>query len=550
MIRYIFLSLAYLVLPCSAQNGSDSTKQESAKRGIMNSADARQLDIANHFATPNLPSVQTKISVYSNTTQSKFYVVPFLLPDWVAFSKALNARRKSVQDAKRVNEAGDQMISLPLTIYFSSPAIRKELVEAINATVNRRSESASKAQSISDSDVSVVPYSFFEIVAKVAGLEQHLFISKDLQDIEKGLGWVSDTSIHEKVDVKIRGTLSSLEQFYEDRSDESLLRGKLYSKGYALEASVVSVRARKLLQRQGDINIFGDETFKVSREIASSSMGGGLSINLGAIKFGKLRGKSGTTSTVSRQRYVSRDFVNHVVRRNSVHLEINQTGGGLDTAVSELVAFILSSCKEADLNFRLDVQNNLELGNEVIGYCTLSKEEAAQLSKIKPSLSLDDKDKKSMSKGPQKAETNSEMKYAYSNGIEWEHKGNSWVPTRLKLYVLDEAKLSMVVNLSWTRSIKKKKPQAFVYYFNYPAAQLFESTMKFDSLLARNVAMQKELATLKAEVVRLGKVGVAYEMEARHNGKSGSKNGGWTTYLKDGLTPDRIRVWLKFPPKK
>lgn len=458
------------LLCCAA---CSSLQAEPPGTAIRGTASGIQLDPPTLHATFYIPKLNQEIEVHTNTEKNKFFVVPVLLPDWSRFKTDLDKWAKAKPGSAEVKK-------LLLKVKYRDAAVETELLEAVNEL-----RKANGKVEISRSDLHIIPYAFYQIEANLGGGLVAVYSSVDLHRLQtEGVNLVNQTTINGSQFVPIVGTFQQLRYLYENRAEEDMLVGRLYSRGYSVRPVRATVHLHSLMQSSASTKMTGDEEFRNTTKVTNSHSGGGLSVNLGIAKFGGGKGKSSAESETSRKRIVSRHYVRNLVTSYSTHLIIGSGGkqGEMDSEIAQLVEFILATCQRTTLEFQKQSDNSWKLGNDLIGYVNLGEQQMKEVLSSKPKLQVTDDLKLETDaklavgkvQGSGKLGVHSKGNVVVSDDIWWTFDGKAWIPSKVDLYILDQTVLRNELRITWAKNIVAEDKQSYMQKFLHPAATLYE----------------------------------------------------------------------------
>ena len=400
-----------------------------------------QFDINSLFANVPVQEIGgNDVTVRVNTSNTKYFIVPVLLPDWNKYKEALGKSN------------GPGQITIDLPVQFRTENIVHELVNSINAIRQKKN-----LGEITQTDLCIVPYVFYEIAADLGrGGLTPVYYSIDLNSVDRGINLMSSVSISNKIIIPITGTFEELEYLYEHRMHERALVGTLFSRGYSVRSTSVSVHMKDLLSSSNLRSLSGDEKFETTTKVTSDSSGGGFAVNLGIVGFGKSKSSVTATTTTSRQRIVSRDYIESFVKEKSTNIEISSSGKPeeVNAEITKLVDYLLASCTETTLEFQKHDDNNWSIGNDLVGYCNLGERQIDEVLSAKPTLETESSHDSTFEKEKKaKATTKNTFTSRVNNDISWSFNGEDWVPSKVDLYILDTSQLTRNVNIFKTMNI-------------------------------------------------------------------------------------------------
>ncbi|MEM9293576.1 MAG: hypothetical protein AAGD01_17990 [Acidobacteriota bacterium] len=458
----------------SQQAASDASLNQTA----VAPADLElSLEIASQFATFRLATIREQVEVRTNSKEDHFYTVPLLMPRWTEFEKALTDKGIKPDDLKTH--------TVEFSIDLFSEAAEKELIQRINSALKRKNPDSTE---IDGGQLSVFPYVFFQLSADLGNGSVPIYTSVDLSTLaSNGAKRLNTTIVTRRVGTSVSATGKGLWGFYERRRQNNTVTGQLYSKGYAILSNVVSVRAQTLLDTQIDRRLFGEERFTSTTKLAGGSSGGGFSINLGVIGIGGGSGKSYQRSQSSSQRFVSRDYVSSLLREELRRIEVDVVGDSVtaDELLEIATNFVFAAGQNTTLEFRKTAANSWQLGNDVLGYADLGKQEVRELLSAAPSLDTSASSDTTGEYGGAKGSSKKESDFTYKNSIKWERDGSSWIPSTVDISIVDRAELKDVIELDISKNVRSSTSDQYIYQFVSPVAGLYEEDLNRESLTVR-----------------------------------------------------------------
>ncbi|TXH69501.1 MAG: hypothetical protein E6Q83_08735 [Thiothrix sp.] len=307
------LALA-LILACSAN--SVEADDEAASPSVKVLPDI-SFDITNIYATPWLESLQSEVDVYTNSNQTKFFIKPYLLPNWKSYKEQLDKLfANSPQPA--------QIYEIKFPIRLSDKIVQDEILSELNSSP----ADDRKTKTINRGDLGIVPFAFYQIKMNLGEQERLVYSSVSLRDLSDGNAKLLKAALGaNELIISLKGTIGELSEFYKDRGQSSKITGTLYSAGYTFSKSELTAKLEALVSSDRTARLLRDEKLEVSKtiETTTSKAAGKLSVNLGFFSFGGGGGKSTTTTTEinSTQRIMSGSFVSNLIRENASALKID-----------------------------------------------------------------------------------------------------------------------------------------------------------------------------------------------------------------------------------
>lgn len=458
-----------VILACTGSSVSAADNPASTADKVMSDL---SFDIDNIYTTLQLESLASQVVVYTNSKSNKFFTVPYLLPNWKSYKEQLDKLSASSPQTAQIHE-----IKFPIRL------VDKIVQDEILGKLNSLSDSDGKTKKINSGDLGVVPFVFYQIKVNLGGQERLVYSSVDLSTLNNKLIPTTALGAADQV-ISLKGTLEELSEFYKDRTDSSKITGTLYSAGYTFDKSELTAKLEILMSSNRTANLLRDEKLEVSKTIETTTRkaAGGLSINLGFVRFGGGAGSSTTTTTEknSTQRIMSGSFVSDLVRENASALQIDcvsSNSAECDQWIEKISDFFLREAPKISAELKEQADGSYQLGNKELGYATLGKLQADELIKTKNNLSTD------MSavsdSADNKAEVKHQNKITFDDDIEWEFKGDRWIPTKVDLYVVDTVRLKEAIQLSITKTTISKDKKEYSVLFTYPAAHLAEQAERW-----------------------------------------------------------------------
>lgn len=467
------LALA-LIFACSANSvGADDTISPSVK--VLSDL---SFDITNIYATPELKSLASKVVVYTNSDKSKFFIKPYLLPNWKSYKEQLDKLfANSPQPA--------QIYEIKFPIRLSDKIVQDEILGKLNSYPYPADER--KTKTISEGDLGVVPFAFYQIKMNLGEQERLVYSSVSLHELSDVNAKLPATALGANdLIISLKGTIGELSEFYKDRGQSSKITGTLYSAGYTFSKSELTAKLETLVSSDRTARLLRDEKLEVSKtiETTTSKAAGKLSVNLGFLSFGGGGGKSTTTTTEknSTQRIMSGSFVSDLIRENASALNIHCISSDQTQCnqwIEKIGDFFLKEAQQirAELNEQAD--GSYQLGNKELGYATLGKLQADELIKTKNNLSTDTSTDATVKVKDTELKDKREDKITFDDDIDWEFKGDRWIPTKVDLYVVDTARLKESIQLSFTITKLSEKQESYSVNFDYPAAHLADQAERW-----------------------------------------------------------------------
>ncbi|TXH69502.1 MAG: hypothetical protein E6Q83_08740 [Thiothrix sp.] len=119
------------------------------------------------------------------------------------------------------------------------------------------------------------------------------------------------------------------------------------------------------------------------------------------------------------------------------------------------------------------------MGNKELGYATLGKLQTDELIKTKNNLSTDTSTDATVKVKDTELKDKREDKITFDDDIDWEFKGDRWIPTKVDLYVVDTARLKESIQLSFTITKLSEVQKSYSENFDYPAAHWAEQAERW-----------------------------------------------------------------------
>ena len=166
------------------------------------------------LATLFIDSIGQEVQVWNDANKDaksglpKFFVPPFLLPDWEGFKKQLD---------QLSSESGDKTATLNLRIRLTSRDYFEDCRRAIQSHLK---------MDIHDGQVGIVPHSFWEIKIKADGAGT-VARSRNIDDLKSHVAAVN-TRVNDVVETSVTAQLSHLQGLYEKRGVVGVVDGYLY----------------------------------------------------------------------------------------------------------------------------------------------------------------------------------------------------------------------------------------------------------------------------------------------------------------------------------
>lgn len=463
------LALA-LILACTGTSSAADNPASTADKVMSDLS----FDIDNIYTTLQLESLASQVVVYTNSKNNKFFTVPYLLPNWQSYKEQLDKLSANNQQPLKIYE-----------IRFPIRLVDKIVQDEILGKLNSLPDSEGKIKKINSGDLGVVPFVFYQIKVNLGGQERLVYSSVDLSTLNNKLIPTTALGAADQV-ISLKGTLEELSEFYKDRTDSSKITGTLYSAGYTFDKSELTAKLEILMSSNRTANLLRDEKLEVSKTIETTTRkaAGGLSINLGFVRFGGGAGSSTTTTTEknSTQRIMSGSFVSDLVRENASALQIDcvsSNSAECDQWIEKISDFFLREAPKISAELKEQADGSYQLGNKELGYATLGKLQAEELIKTKNNLSTDMSTDVTVKVQDTEIKDKREDKITFDDDIEWEFKGDRWIPTKVDLYVVDTARLKETIQLSITKTTISKDKKEYSVLFTYPAAHLAEQAERW-----------------------------------------------------------------------
>lgn len=369
---------------------------------------------------------------------------------------------------------------------MSDERINREILSAIT-----KKFSTIKSTEI---DIGVVPYIFYQITIRLDENSRIIHSSVKFNDIIGNANLAPKITLEPDLVIHISGTLDEL-NYLETRKDVSAM---LYSKGHTIKTTEISAQARTILDTTGNKSLIGNETFETTRNINSSNSGFNFALNLEMFKFTGGNTNNDNQVKTSNQRIVSRSFVSELVRKLSSGVNISCTSHSSEECnrnIDKVTTFIMDRTKQDALEFKEIEGNNWKLGNDIIGYAQLNKIQIDEVFKTKPAINTDSSDQKNLEVEGIKAGSDTKNKSNFSNDIEWTQKGDTWIPSKVNVHLLDTTNLSNDIDVYLTTKITDESTTT-AYAVGFTVLNNYVGALKYDwGLLSSKIKTHFESCT-------------------------------------------------------
>lgn len=444
--NYIIVLLLFLIFQiCYAQETETSTVD---------------LDLPNRIGAFKIPSLgMNQLEVYKNKDNEYFYQ-PILLPNWELIKNEID----------KLNGNEDDVFEIPITLDFINANIEQEILTAINLKGGTASE------------ITTLPHTFYKITAKVGGVDI-IINPDDLPSLKSGYKLQRQKTIVSPQEYYIKAKLKDLKEFYEKRGAQASFSGIMFSQGFAYNVNYVRGIAKFGSVSNINTELFGDEKKIQETIVKSSSSSSGLSLNLGDFSFASGSGKTGGTTKQINQRIVNRNYLNDIVSKYSVELELYATGNKEETKelINSFTGTLLELLKETEVRFNKLEDGNYQIISDVLGYSTIGKEKVKEILNYKPDFDYKSESNPSVEYAGIKASDKKSTQMVYSGGIEWQRDGENWIPSKAKMYIMSKTDLLKDVKLEAVIE-NKKGDRATAVKFVFPAYYLKNLTTKKESI--------------------------------------------------------------------
>lgn len=512
--------LVIFIIALTIFSNTLKAEKTSKKSTVLNSVEDPAYELTSLYATITLESMgNIQVEVLSNAKKDKFFITPFLIPDWSEYKSEID------RIYKKMLEKSDKLsldpVAIPLKIRLTDPKIRDEIIAKVREFIKREK----LPHTISLEQLSTIPYVFFQISAKLGEADPTPIITiPNLSSLDKEINLVTQTKVKPVIYTKVLANIKEHEALYKNRQYENYLEGRIYTKGYNLSPTVAMIHMRNFMKSHAITKLTGDEKLETRSKVSNNSSGSVLSFNLGNISFGTGDKKTSLSSEKSRKRVVSREFMNQFVRNNAMQIGIDITGDPkvIEKELSRVVEFILSDAKLTTLSFEKDSNGQMMMGNDILGYMNLNKRQVQEVMSAKPSIQSKLKNntasnlvhaksgassnaqgehvKKTDSNSDKKTDNNnSDLSFdmTLENDISYTFNGEDWIPSKVDAYILNTATLSKSVDIKWSTNIRSTTAHGFVHGFIYPAAVLYEEQKEWDSLNKRLYSLSKDMSDVR-----------------------------------------------------
>ncbi|OJX33638.1 MAG: hypothetical protein BGO86_15920 [Chryseobacterium sp. 36-9] len=376
-----------------------------------------------------------KIGLYRSKDERNYFYTPLIIVDWKDFEIQLN-------DKKEEFENKNEIFELTLLINHSDEKIETEIKAKIIAIENAKRDK-DKKDKISSTDISLnlLPFKFFKIYAKVDDTKQWLN-EDDFIGITPDDNFTTQLSMISERAYIIKGTYSQLINFFENRR-ANLIWANLYGDGSPYSTTTISAIATFFNNSQNVRKIIGDEDLVIENKVKSSSSGGGFGLSLGPLSIGGGSSSSVVSNEQKKKRFLNRTFVSNVIYENKSEISLSADGdiSKYSDLVKVFVDKLFENKQKIEAHIEVVENNIIKVYTDQINYATLSLQHSEDILKAKPSIDKNDKNEKNVTYNGVVVGEKTDNSIKTSDDIEWQKKGEEFIPTKVDLYLFSESQL-------------------------------------------------------------------------------------------------------------
>ena len=368
-----------------------------------------------------------KITIWNDVNDGRrYYYLPSLLPEWAKFEEDI------IQQCDTTNS--DALINANLRILLSDSYYEDEIREKIAEFSGR--------DSIQEYVLSAIPYDNIQIILQVnAAVKSQLVYdarsrSRLLSDAD--VEAVPLLSYPREIETTITASCGALEELVSfAMAGKDILGGRIYFQGVTYRTTSFYVQMNQFLDSDRSLELFGDEsvvsrmTFSNTHGIENDDLGDKLMMRLPRLK-------STGSGEFSRQRLLSRDYVNYISSNSFASIvggcvEADTNSNRCVELRERFLNFVIDHAESVKLTFKERESGVFELSAGQVAYATISPQEYTAIARAAPTfdVTVDDETVKT------------------ADNIVWKFGGGGPVPTVIELVILDEQSLRDVVDVYW-----------------------------------------------------------------------------------------------------
>ncbi|APO52371.1 hypothetical protein LUI11_38575 [Bradyrhizobium diazoefficiens] len=441
----------------SAQAPS-SNVNSSGNPGIYKLMDARLPDTPKYsIAVESLAGAQVGLYEDPDTAKKRFFIMPFLLPDWNALKQTITSNCPSAQDTP---------VAVALPLEFFRETVRDEVAKAASRISGTQ---------IQREQIWMYPYAWMYVEVNAADkayprriVAQYPTTAKDFAVKERALRITPP----EPVVATFTASCDELRRMYDTKD----ISGKFYAPYTEMKKNIFSVTYRDFEGSESFRSIVREESASGDQAVRSTASAGGFGFNFSSFGGGAKKSDAETRVVDTRKRFVSSNLVADAAKTFAKTLnvvsrrEFESKGYDLAALAEELRNFVIKNSRATAARIeRLDNNTWQLVTPEITRTITNDQMKQVVTSSDKYNIEFgqktsigcasgdkkDGEDKKDGAAGanPYCVSVDKNTKFADDNQITWDKQGETWIPTSVVLYAVSAEQISDSVDFQIVDSL-------------------------------------------------------------------------------------------------